>query len=709
MTQKQSLDKLSQTVEFFRSFFGIYTEVANFIEIDEVIKKYIEDRRGWIQRLEESEFPVAFFGAYSAGKSTIINAILGREVLPESTESTTAFPTLIRKGIVDRVVVYYIDELTKKYVFNQTLIELRNKTGLEMKKSSDQSLAQYLQSIKSDITTYEQKASVQIDKKPIDILDKLVGNWDNNKYKNSKELTIKELKDYVEGHPDSLFIDRIEVSLLDINISKDIVIVDLPGLGVGNKRHIQFTKEYIQKKANAFVVCMKPKSLLEGDDIEFLESTNKVNPTTLQRSFWVINQWDSLDQQQRIEDEGKFNKAKSQYGFKINEQRFFKISALNHFLLTCIASGTLHQTDKLKSHISNLKKICDTPPENISPDEARHLLEDDEIKEFSKFASKLFDYLNTVAKDEFIADARADLFNMTRKLRELLEPFYKEYSQSKEADVDIDAEFRNEEVTRQLDLLTNKQKQIIRKFGETVRVSGDTNVFWNGFNTTQVKKLVQERISQIDKSWLKNELHGEIDKEVSLSRLPKIVEEKIKLTLILRENLIQSIEISFIKLLSNLFLDLKNTSQEYLPESVLQILEDKLGRRDIEMRVNGLADALFYEYGDEFEKISLSSQEYEGKTPDVQIDEALQRYSAELVNLVENLVIKLNQSLRRSVKNHTRSLEEDLVKIIDERRVSISTQIFRKVKISEAVAHEVQKRDVIGKSYAGLLRLEDAL
>jgi hypothetical protein len=127
------------------------------------------------------------------------------------------------------------------------------------------------------------------------------------------------------------------------------------------------------------------------------------------------------------------------------------------------------------------------------------------------------------------------------------------------------------------------------------------------------------------------------------------------------------------------------------------------------MRVNGLADALFYEYGDEFEKISLSSQEYEGKTPDVQIDEALQRYSAELVNLVENLVVKLNQSLRRSVKNHTRSLEEDLVKIIDERRVSISTQIFRKVKISEAVAHEVQKRDVIGKSYAGLLRLEDAL
>ena len=86
--------------------------------------------------------------------------------------------------------------------------------------------------------------------------------------------------------------DKVEVFLEELNIDNDIVLVDLPGLGVDNKRHVEFTKDYIKEKAKAFVVCMSPFKVLQGQEIEFLSQINKNNPTIIQRAFWVINQWD---------------------------------------------------------------------------------------------------------------------------------------------------------------------------------------------------------------------------------------------------------------------------------------------------------------------------------------------------------------------------------------------------------------------------------
>jgi ribosome biogenesis GTPase A len=97
-------------IEHFKTFIEVYTSVLQYLKLDETIRRTIEQRKKWITRLEEEEFPVAFFGSFSAGKSTVINAILGREVLPEATQSTTAFPTILRRGNTDGAVVYFIDE-----------------------------------------------------------------------------------------------------------------------------------------------------------------------------------------------------------------------------------------------------------------------------------------------------------------------------------------------------------------------------------------------------------------------------------------------------------------------------------------------------------------------------------------------------------------------------------------------------------------------
>ena len=60
-------------------------------------------------RLEEDNFEVALFGRVSSGKSSLLNALLGTDVLPVGINPTTAVPTKLRYGPVLRAAVAYGD------------------------------------------------------------------------------------------------------------------------------------------------------------------------------------------------------------------------------------------------------------------------------------------------------------------------------------------------------------------------------------------------------------------------------------------------------------------------------------------------------------------------------------------------------------------------------------------------------------------------
>jgi len=702
----QSENKTITTTKHFVDFFDVYDNVLPYLNIDETTKAYVEKKRSWISRLEQEDFPVAFLGSFSAGKSTIINAILGREVLPEAVQSTTAFPTILRKGQENQVFLYYIDEDTKSNLWDQVCAEIGLKIDKNLAKQPQENYPTHLERVKKSVSEYE-KTSGKIDSKPLVTLDQLFQGWGKDKYKTLKNpFQLVDLKKYVEGHEDSLFIDRIEVHLKDINIPSDIILVDLPGLAVANPRHVQFTKEYIQDKAKAFVVCMKPKQLLEGQEIEFLEETNRANPTILQRSFWVINQWDTLNEHQRHEEEQNFDQKIRQYNFIISRDRFFKISALNYLLLACLANETLDKTEKLKSQISNLNltRITATDAAKISSAEAQQLLSHGEVRSFSDFNTILFSYLNTEAKDEFVTNAKSELFQVVGLLSKFLDPLYDQYSES----ADIATEIRAVEVSKRLDRFINNLRGKINHFAAQVRDSGKSDL-WKDIDTIQIEKEIDARISRVSREDLKDRLQAGMDVEGILSRLPSEVEQKIGLTLLLREKLVSVIEDFFVQRLSRLLLELKDVNKEYLPDAVLEMLEDKLGKRDIAMRLNGLADSLFFTYGDELDRIGLSLKDCQGDTLEKRISSALERYKSELIKFTRGLVADLNKYVRRSVKNHAEYLEKDLLKLLDDQRERVITQIAQKINVSEAIAFEEQRRNIVKKSYAILVNLSNEL
>lgn len=68
-----------------------------------------------VERLEDKSFEVAFFGRVSAGKSSLLNYILQKDVLPVGVNPITAVPTRILFGLEPKLIVRFADNKTQIY------------------------------------------------------------------------------------------------------------------------------------------------------------------------------------------------------------------------------------------------------------------------------------------------------------------------------------------------------------------------------------------------------------------------------------------------------------------------------------------------------------------------------------------------------------------------------------------------------------------
>lgn len=698
--------KIQSTIQQFQEYFAIYESVFPYLPIKDTEKSSIEKRKDWISKLKQTEFHVAFLGSYSAGKSTIINGILGREILPEANTSTTAFPTIVKKGEKDQAFIYFMDDKAQRILYDSFITEIGHKIGKNLSNESHEPLGRHFQSIEEAIKQYETETGSSIDQQALGKSRLLVRNLTNpnSNYQGRKEIQLSELGNYVEGYEGAIYVDKIEVFVENLNIADGIVLVDLPGLGVDNKRHEEFTQDYIKEKAKAFVVCINPFNVLQGKEIEFLAEINKKNPTIIQRAFWVINQWDLPDNTHKLEAINSFNQRVGDYNFTIKEERKFQTSALNYLLLKTIAQGTIDQSKKLPGHLETLIKTIGLENEP-SKDQAKDLLlHHPDIVLFSQFLESLYKYLNKEAKDEFIADARKELLEIIRKLERLLKEPYHQYSQISNPQDDM----KIRAVSSQSRFFIDQLKKKVKEFSQQIRTHEDSQ-FWKESDTHEVIRELDKKIMQIDKKELKNYLSEGLDINGHISRLPNFVTEKIKLTSSMRKKLISVVDIPFTQRLSTLLSDLQTINLSYLPEEVLKKLEDNLCERDISMRLSGLADALFYQYGDELETIGLSLKDCSGQTFSERLDQALKMYKDKLEECTKKLVKELNTNIWYSLKNHAEYLEEKLLELFNDCQDEISSQIAQTIKLDEAIASEVTKQTTITNSYEKLITLKSSI
>ena len=85
------MEKLREVRDNLKSHDPVF---FNDLPVDVIQKMGLLERESI--RLRNPDLTIAFVGGFSAGKSSLVNAFLGRYLLPESTKVTTAVPTFVR-------------------------------------------------------------------------------------------------------------------------------------------------------------------------------------------------------------------------------------------------------------------------------------------------------------------------------------------------------------------------------------------------------------------------------------------------------------------------------------------------------------------------------------------------------------------------------------------------------------------------------------
>lgn len=738
-------------IKSFTRLFEAYDAVLPYLSAGEAFKLFAERKRHWLERLKSPEFPVAFLGAFSAGKSTIINAVLGDDILPQATKSFTAIPTLISRSNPRRAVIHYLgeaerEELKQLYI-EELSKELRQPVGDYLKLDR----GELLRRLEKDIEHYTNQLGAFGKQKFFDELKTLVEGW--RKLSGAiKEIDLSELQNYVtEDYQDVLFVDKVEIFLPDVDIPENVILVDLPGLGVVNPRHRKLTKSYVENDAKAFVIAMKVFHLLEGEEIELLAEIHGQRKRVLQRAFWAINQWDVLTAKQKREELANFEQKIDSYGFQIAKDRVFRVSALNYLLLRLIAEGRLLPGSKIGEHADTLQKSLGKIPDRTEAEVALRTLE--EVKAFAQFRSSLFDYLAHTAREEFLSEARSEYSELASRLREELEPLYQVY-RNKNDDTMRQAYIAGE-LSRRQDEVMARLRRAVQEHAKLLRTDILPElVFWRDEDQARLAERIEQAFAELDRKALKNELLKGLDLHSVVSRLPHKIEENLHIQRIFRQQLQSLLDDQIVQQhLAQLLETI--TAEEVLPNELLSALRDRLSGRDMVNRLKGMCDVFLFNYGDIIDDMGRAIMNdlggrgprndeevadwarrnvepalqlarslnligpYEGLEQLLSlgmdqlaalrsgnhrrddIDYALEFYKSGLLDYTRQQHEQINKFARRGIKNYFEELEEDLLAYFEANKGIIAKAIMKQLssRLDAELNGELEKQRIVKEAY----------
>ncbi|MCC6458904.1 MAG: dynamin family protein [Saprospiraceae bacterium] len=322
----------------FNGLVNIFQAVAPFLPKGDEIREQFDNNQKMIDALNSPEFHVCFAGPYSTGKSTLINAVLGKDILPAKDIPTTACPTFIRKSPSDKEFgnIYYSSLEERSLLKESYLRDLAETIGLTSQRADELLGMDNLllaSTLDQEVTRFKASGKV-LSNDSFLCLEYLLKEWDNkveHVEKNKSIADIKRITEFADDKfdPSAILISRIDVNLCDLPYDSSIVLVDLPGLGSRNINHELITRTYaFEANTKAFIFIFAPKKLAESKTSKFIADINN-NKRFLGKSFWVINMWDEVrDEEDERILESSFKDGLKNYNISFMEDRFFKTSAL---------------------------------------------------------------------------------------------------------------------------------------------------------------------------------------------------------------------------------------------------------------------------------------------------------------------------------------------------------------------------------------------
>lgn len=248
------------------------------------LKKIARELKEKASRLKEREFTVALFGAFSAGKSSFANALVGERILPVSPNPTTA-------------AINKIKPVTTEHPHGSVIVKI--KSADEMMKELDRSLGLFgkapsdFERAIDQITSlkFEDSGYSAAEKTHYSFLKAFAKGFSDlkNSFGEMLSVDLESFRGYVAEEEKSCFVEWIEV-YYDCELTREgITLVDTPGADSINARHTGVAFDYI-KNSDAILFVTYYNHAFSKADREFLIQLGRVKDTfELDKMFFIVN------------------------------------------------------------------------------------------------------------------------------------------------------------------------------------------------------------------------------------------------------------------------------------------------------------------------------------------------------------------------------------------------------------------------------------
>ena len=221
--------------EYFKST-GSSLENLFFKEIDNEISRYISDAKNPI-------YQIAIVGAIKSGKSTLINALIGYDLVSTNVTPETATLTKIRKTEKNSIMVKFYTRKEWEAIWK------------DVEKSSNATI------FKEEFEKLRAK----------EIENQMLGKSDVFYKFDDLETMKEEIKKFTSSHAKQhYFVKEIEIGLENLNLPDQVCLVDTPGLNDPVQYRSNITTDYIHS-ANAVIICVNAKTLRNDEIVTILD------------------------------------------------------------------------------------------------------------------------------------------------------------------------------------------------------------------------------------------------------------------------------------------------------------------------------------------------------------------------------------------------------------------------------------------------------
>ncbi|SFJ98467.1 Dynamin family protein [Halobacillus dabanensis] len=306
-TVDQAIQKADETLKNIKGIDGLQR-----------LSQQLENKR---ERLAHRQYTVALFGAFSAGKSSFANALLGDLILPVSPNPTTATINKISPPTEDKPNHTIEAHIKSKEEMLEDLTPILEEISIN-ETSLDDICSIVEQMNEADWTT--------LDHKNHSFLRAFIEGYPEMKTHFGQCIHVdwSDFSSYVAKEEKSCFIESMELYYDCPWTRAGVTLVDTPGADSVNARHTDVSFEYI-KDADAVLFVTYYNHPFSQADQSFLTQLGRVKDSfAMDKMFFLINAADLAKSDEELEQVENYVKEQLN-SFQIRNPKMYSVSSLH--------------------------------------------------------------------------------------------------------------------------------------------------------------------------------------------------------------------------------------------------------------------------------------------------------------------------------------------------------------------------------------------